>query len=268
MPPELRLEHLSNSSVSLYADCGRAWEARYVKELASPATPPLVIGTAFDRAVETYLRARVRGEHLDLPTVWREQWALTVGGERAAFIDWQGELPEAIETQGAKLAGYAGTRELLDGLPVLLDGEGQPALQQQVTLRVPRVPVPVIGYVDVITADGVPGDFKTAARAWPDGKARRELQPRLYLAALLQANRTLTLGPGGGALFRHWVWTKAARTQIQVIETEFSVAEILFALDVVAQAWQGISAGVFMPNAGSWRCNEGCPVWSECVGRK
>lgn len=266
MPPaELRIEHLSNSSIALYAECGRAWKGKYLEGLASPTTPPLLIGSVFDKTVESYLRDRARGQQpANLLTLWSTNWKERTTGDEAALIDWQGELPESVENAGAKLASFKGTAELLARLPVLVD-DARPALQRRIELRVPGVPIPVIGFLDIVTADGVPGDFKTSARAWPDGKARHDIQPRLYLAALLQAGYR---PPDGQLRFRHWVWTKTKEVRIQEIETVFTAAEVMVAVELVGHAWRGISAGVFVPNPRSWLCTNACAAWRSCMGRR
>lgn len=264
-PTELRLEHLSHSSIALYAECGRAWKGRYIEKLASRTTPPLLIGSVFDKTVESYLLDRARGvQPTNLLSLWSTNWMERTTGDEAALIDWRGELPEKLENEGAKLAGFKGTSELLDRLQLLIDDAG-PALQRRIELRVPGVPIPAIGFLDLIEADGVPGDIKTAARAWPESKARHEIQPRLYWAALLQ----MGYRPADGRLrFRHYVWTKTRETKIQTIETEYSATEVMVAVEMVENAWRGISAGVFMPNPRSWLCNDECAVWRDCMGRR
>lgn len=261
----IQLDHLSHSSVALYAECGRAWKARYVEGLRSPTTPPLLIGSVFDATVESYLRDRARGvQPANLLALFSATWKEKTTGDEAAQIDWKGELPEKLENEGAKLAGFAGTKALLDRLQLLTDETG-PALQRRIELRVPGVPIPAIGFLDLVEADGVPGDFKTAARAWPEGKARHEIQPRLYLAALLQAGYR----PADGRLrFRHYVWTKTRETKIQEIETEYTATEVMVAVEMVENAWRGISAGVFMPNPRAMYCGAECAAWRDCMGRR
>jgi hypothetical protein len=132
---------------------------------------------------------------------------------------------------------------------------------------VPGVDVPIIGYLDLVEADGVPGDIKTAGRAWDVDKPRRELQPRIYIAGLLQEGYDVPRGPNGGYLFRHYVWLKTREMRIQELETEYSAASIAQGVLAALHSWKGIKAGVFLKNSGSWRCGEKfCPIWHECMG--
>jgi len=260
--PELR--HLSHSSVSTYASCSRLWQARYVEGMRGATTPPLLIGSVVDAVFERYLRAKVAGEATPaLSDLWQATWLKHTTGEREASIDWQGELPEKLENDGRRLIMFSGTLDLLNSLNPLVDPNGEPFLQRYVELRIPGVPIPTIGYLDYIGEDLIPGDFKTSSSRWAEGRARKELQPRIYLAALLQAGFPLPR-----LAFRHWVWTKTKIPVIQEIETEFTPAEIYHALEVVSKAWRGIQAGVFVPNSGYTYCNDSCPVWASCVGMR
>jgi hypothetical protein len=256
---ELRLDHLSHSSLHLFSDCGRAWRARYVDGLATPVTPALLLGSVFDACVERYLRTRALGDHGDLPTLWAEAWSGRAGEHPG--VAWNGELPEQVEAQGRRLVTYAGTREALDHIEVSVE-DGTPQLQKRLELRVPGVPIPVIGFADVVCADGVPGDIKTSARPWTQERAEREVQPLIYLAALLQMGHTLPR-----LAFRWWVFVKGHRPQVQVLEVEYRPARLFWVVEYIQAAWRAMEAGAFVPNPGSWRCTPTCPVWGDCVGK-
>lgn len=261
-PDALPLEHLSASSVALYADCSRAWQARYVERRPSGGAPALIFGSAWDTMLERYFRAVIAGTpQPPLRHTWETAWQEQVA--RARDDDWQGAVPEALENTGAKLAASDETRTVLAGIRPLVGADGAPALQRRVSLRVPGVPIPAIGFLDIITADGLPGDFKTAARAWPADKPRKDLQPRLYLAALLQERWPLS-----SLRFRHWIWIKGTRPSVQLLDTEYTLTEIAHAVETIRAAWHGIQSRVFVPNPSSWRCNTGCEAWAACQGRR
>lgn len=264
------LEHLSKSSIEAYQNCSALWEWRYLRGMRQPANPALLIGSAFDAVLERYLSLRTTSSnHTDIPplsTLWASAWAELTSGETAQQIDWQGELPEVVENVGSKLVHYPGTQELLDNMRVLVDEHG-PWLQRQVTMHVPGVPKPIIGYLDFVEADGVPGDFKTAARAWDNEKPLKELQPKIYIAALLQTGYPVPKGPRGGYLFRHFVFLKQRQPRIQRFETEYSAGHIVDAITASLNTWRGISAGIFLKNTQSWLCGPGkCPAWAVCMG--
>lgn len=288
MPRGLPVRHLSNSSVALYSDCGRLYQGLYLDGLPRTRSAALVIGSAFDAVLERALRAKV-GDGDPVPITpqtllarwtgaWREQVA---GGGSQRTGDWAVRAPEPIdwgdEPEGqAEASGRAcvlapETAALLRELPPAVE-RGQPALQRRITLTLPGVAVPVIGYLDAILADGTPCDFKTARRAWREDKAFRELQPRLYLLALRAEGYPLARTFLGKWPFRHYVWTRpgagGGRARLQQIDTAFTDGDLDVAEEAVRATWRGIAAGAFPPNLGSWRCGYGCAVREAggCLG--
>ena len=135
-----------------------------------------------------------------------------------------------------------------DSLDVFLDGidpqvvDGRPTIEKRITLQVPGVEVPIIGYIDLITEDGVPCDIKTASRAWYAKKAHDEMQPDFYLAALTQIGETPP-----DFRFRYYVFTKTKKPKVQILETKRTPAQLFWMLDMVREVWTGIQAGVFPP---------------------
>jgi PD-(D/E)XK nuclease superfamily len=266
----IALEHLSASSASTYGECARRWRELYGDGLPRVVTPPLVFGSAWDRTVERVLRGPERRGSVGLsrPALlarWLEAWSECAGeAEASGRMDWSGDLAADLENEGRLLCALPKTRDVLVDLRVRVE-RGELALQRRVSLSVPGVPVPVIGFVDVWLEDGTVVDVKTARRPWPATKPRTDLQPRVYLAALQQEGFPLS-----GLRFRHLVWVRGGRPQLQVLDTEFSQGELFVALDALRETWRGIAAGVFPPNFGCWRCGPACEVFraGRCLGRR
>jgi len=144
--------------------------------------------------------------------------------------------------------------------------ETRPQIEKYVTLGIPGVPVPIVGYIDVIEKDGVPVDLKTSARAWGRGKAQDELQPLFYLAAL---NQSLGFSLNPELKFRHYVFTKAKSPKVQIWETQRTIDELFWLFTLIREVWQGIERGVFPPSGvGSWKCSaKWCEYWHLCRGK-
>lgn len=270
MSAGIALEHLSASSVGTYAECARRWKELYRDGLPRVVTPPLVFGSAWDLTVGGMLRGLTawpagRAFQPALLARWLEAWAECAGeAEASGRMDWGGDLPADLENDGRRLCALPDTSTTLIDLCVRVE-RGEPALQRRVSLSVPGVPVPVIGFVDVWLEDGTVVDVKTARRPWPATKPRTDLQPRVYLAALQQEGFPLS-----GLRFRHLVWVRGGRPQLQVLDTEFSQGELFVALDALRETWGAIAAGVFPPNFGCWRCGPACEVYraGRCLGRR
>jgi hypothetical protein len=285
------VRHLSQSSLALYGDCARLWKGLYLDHLPRTRSPALVIGSAFDAVLERALRD-ASSERAGGPAVpvtpqtllarwvaaWREQLhgdgSQRTGAwtERAPEPIVWGDEPEAqAEASGRALVLAPETAALLRELRPALEPDG-PALQRRVTLTLPGVGVPVIGYLDAVLDDGTPCDFKTARRPWAEDKAFRELQPRLYLLALRAEGFPLARTFLGKWAFRHYVWTRpgpgGGRVRLQRIDTAFADDDLALAAEAVQASWRGMQAGAYPPNLGSWRCGYGCAVREagQCLG--
>ena len=86
------------------------------------------------------------------------------------------------------------------------------------------MPILVIGYIDLIEKDGVPIDFKTSNKSWSYSKAKNEIQPIFYLAALIQEEYEISLN------FRHYVFVKNKTPKVQIWETSRTIQEIFLRL--------------------------------------
>jgi CRISPR/Cas system-associated exonuclease Cas4 (RecB family) len=247
------IEHLSYSSINTYLMCPRSWKYHYLDKTQVKTSASLIFGSAFHGAIEAYIRARNTDQAGRLASYWDWNWAEQIG--KNPDIEWNGESKESIFNQGVVMLSNEDVRAVVDGLkPLVIDQEVY--IERQVTLHVPGVPVNVIGYIDIITADGIPGDFKTSSRRWEEDKAANELQPSFYLAALNQ-----NWIPGNPERkFRHYVFIKTKRPQVQVIETRRGANELMDVLRITKEVWDGISAEKFPQNFRTWKCS---PRWCE-----
>lgn len=253
---QLEIAHLSHSSIDKYLLCARKWRFNYVEKLVAPRTPALAFGDAFHRTIRAAVEARVAGDTTDPLSIWPAKWAaaITEGSE----IDWGSQIPEQAENDGHRMFGSIPVRQAIRDLLPLIDGDG-PAFERRVELRVPGIPVPIIGYMDMIAADGVVCDFKTAARAWTEKEAQSEVQPLYYLAAQNQRHGTSELR------FRHIVFTKTREPKVQIIDTRRTVQELFFLFEMVRQVWEAIQDKHFPPNPRS--CNaygRQCEFFNRC----
>lgn len=251
----MNLDHLSYSSISTYLLCGRAWAFRYVEKAQVPTAPALVFGSAWHDAVETYV---TKGG--DLQTMWGAAWDRQI--EKESRIEWGAETPDEARADGLRMATSKSVLAALDTLRAAHNPE-KCATEIRVELGVPGVPVPVIGYIDYLAADGVPCDFKTAARMWADGKAEEEMQPLFYLAALNQQGRN-----EHSWTFRHYVFTKTQRPEAKCFEVTRRPSEAFWLFEMIQAAWRGIGAGVYPMNPSTWKCSpKYCEYWPLCRGR-
>ena len=250
------IDHLSYSSISTYLLCPRSWRYRYIDKVEAPVSPALVFGSAFHDALETYIKNR----ETPLAHHWTHAWSSQL--EQRETISWDKE-PYTYEDLGTAMFSNADTVSVIDAIQPLRVND-YPVIEERVELKVPGVPVPVIGFVDIIEEDGVPGDFKTSARSWTQKRANDELQPTFYLAALNQLG--FELNPD--LMFRYYVFVKnAKKPQLQIWETQRTAADMFWMFGTVREVWQGIERHVFPPNPTTWKCSpKWCEYWDGCRG--
>lgn len=254
------LTHLSYSAISLWLNCPENFRRKYVEKQPTITTPALVFGSAFHATVEDYLIAQSHDVERSLVELWGHKWGTCV--EREPNCDWGAETPEQYHNDGIRLLTSPDVVRMINAIRLREDNEG-PMVERKLELRVPGVPVPIIGYMDIMTADGVPGDFKTSATLWSQDKARDELQPTFYLAALNQAGYTVP-----GLRFRHYVVTKAKKPQAQVLEHRRTWGEIMWLYELIQKVWNAIEKEVYPLNPNTWLCSpKYCAWWGQCRGR-
>ena len=252
------LDHLSYSSISAYLTCGRHWQYRYVEQAPALTSTNLLLGSAVHGAIEAYIATPDRQPDA-MHELWRSSWAKQVDANEGR-IDWGIDTPEGLSNQGLKLLTHPETLLVLDALTPL----GPEWIEKRVELHVPGVPVPVVGYIDIVTADGIPGDFKTSARSWSEDKALGETQPLFYLAALNQAGYTLN----PQRRFRHYVFVKTKEPKVQIIEHSHTAGQLFWLFEMIRSVWQAIEAGVYPLNPTGWKCTPAyCEYWTRCRGR-
>ena len=249
------LKHLSYSSISSYLMCPKSWKFHYIDKVPVLTAVPLVFGSAFHDAVERY----VSDPGAEMGNCWEGSWAKQL--KRNQEIDWGAETADSVHDDGQRILSAAKVADKLVDLRARMGPE--PIVERRVELKVPGVPIPVMGYIDVITADGIPGDIKTSARSWGAGKAEAETQTLFYLAAMNQMGQ-----PSPGNTFRHFVFTKNSRPTAQEFEHRHSDGEILWLFELIQQVWRAIQAEAFPANPTGWKCSpKYCDYWAQCRGQ-
>lgn len=253
------IEHLSYSSINTFLTCGEHWRRKYRAGERTPSTPALVFGSAVHSTIEEHIRLATNAPKLT--DIWPGMWAAKLAADEGN-IDWGADNPAEHFNEGLRILGTPDVQRLAESITPLIDDTG-PYIERKITLTVPGVPVPIIGYIDVMTADGVPGDFKTSVQQWSQDKAREELQPAFYLAALNQAGIKVPQ-----LRFRHYVITKAKTPKVQVLEHQRTWDEIFWLFELIRGVWKAIEAESFTMNPNGWLCNpKYCQFWQICRGR-
>jgi len=270
-----QLDHLSYSSISSYLMCAANWRFHYIEKVPTKTSTALVFGSAFHGAIEQHILSAPTeyGKRQPLIDCWRESWIkeTTWSNENDELllrddIDWGTDTPESLENEGIRILTHKDVANgILSIIPawIVNNDQKRPAIESRVELRVPGVPLPIIGYIDIITADGIPGDFKTSSKSWSDSKAGDEIQTLFYLAALNQAGITVP-----DWAFRHYVFVKTKTPQFQVFTHTHNPSQLMWLFKMIESVWKGIEADVFPINPTTWKCSDKwCEYFALCRGK-
>jgi putative RecB family exonuclease len=253
MPPEL--DHLSYSSISSYLACGANWKFKYVDHIPTRPSAALVFGSAFHNTCEGFILGGYQG---DITAMWRENWLAQL--EKEKISDFDGESPEKFQNDGIRMFNNPEVKAGILSIKAATHADGEPWIEKKVELRVPGVPLPIIGYQDIMTPDG-PGDFKTSSRAWSVDQAAKEMQPIFYMAALNQMGVRVDS-------FTHYVFVKTKTPQFQKITTPHKQSEMFWLFKMIQAAWKGIETGVYPLNPTGWKCDPlYCDFYNICRGK-
>lgn len=248
------IEHLSYSSISMYLDCPESWHRKYILKEPVRSSPALVMGSAFHGTIEKL----VVNPGIDVLSTWAEEWGKVVKDQN---VFWGTDTPEEIFNDGVRMFSNSTLLSEIKKIKPGMDEQGA-KIERKVELRVPGVPIPVIGYIDIILQDGTPADFKTSARSWSDDKAADSLQGLFYLAALNQAGIDINWK------FKHIIFVKTKEPKVQFLENIHKPGELFFLFDLIQRVWLGIQNEVYVMNPTTWRCNSKyCDWFADCRGK-
>ena len=248
----VELTHLSYSSISRYLNCGKSWQFKYQQQLPEKKSSSLIFGSAFHGAI----RQHIQGGS-DLRQSWRESWSKELA--LTPDIDWGTDNQTELFNYGVQVFSSEDVLSMIKNLKPLVKDES-PCMEVEVSLSVPGVPVPIIGFIDMIQDSMIPVDFKTSGRSWAQQQADKEMQATYYLAALNQAG--LVQLP---AKFEYIVLVKNKTPKIQRFVTERSAADVFALFNLVGEVYRAMTKDVFLPNPTGWACSEKyCSFWNEC----
>lgn len=248
------IDHLSYSSITTFLECPENWRRKYLLKEPTTTNPALVFGSAFHGSVEL---AVIPGNKIPLLDLWQANWAKQI--EQPVF--WGADTPEQHSNEGIRLLSHKTVTDAIAQIKPGIDEQG-PKIERKVELHVPGVPVPVIGYIDLILEDGTPADLKTSKMSWSEAKASDSLQGLFYLAALNQA------GIKTSGKFTHIIFVKTKEPKVQVLENTHGPKELFFLFEIIKRVWHSIETENFPINPTGWMCSPNfCDFYANCKGK-
>jgi putative RecB family exonuclease len=258
------LDHLSYSSINTFLSCPANWKFHYLDKIPVQTSKDLIFGSAFHGAIESFLANKSKPDQPSLTDLWQDNWhkQIIVEDKPREDINWKDETPESLCNLGIRMFESPAIRDGILSITPTFNLDGNAAIEKKVELRVPGVPIPIIGYIDIMTPSG-PGDFKTSGKSWSADKAENEMQPLFYLAALNQLGMTVPNWE-----FTHFVFVKTKTPQFQKITHQHNPSQCIWLFGMIRKVWLAIQSGAFPENPTGWMCSsDWCDYYSNCRGK-
>jgi hypothetical protein len=157
-----RPKHLSVSSIALYVRCPALFKQRYVEKMVPPTNPPMSFGIAFHAALE----AEHRGEDSERALIaeWNKRQDILTAANLGTMPPKTHALALLDEYKRLGLGGVVGHAEKKFVLP----------------FPNPSIPVPLLGYIDLVLPDEIREFKTTGATTWTEAKAAMAAQTAAY----------------------------------------------------------------------------------------
>lgn len=254
-------DHFSFSSMSTAQQCLRKWRFHYIDK-AHPEflSSSLLFGIAVHTAVQSAHQTRLNGRQPGMQTVmeaYEESWKETASDQDIRF----GKNEDAAKMRDMARSLFGQFLEQVEpGLDRIL------AIEEQLSLTIPGMWVPVVGRLDLLTETDdclIVVDTKTARNSFTDKVPVATGQLALYAEAMSPMASELDKPFKG----RFVVFRKLKSPKIEVVDVPVRATEKAHAVAMVKSWWQLITAAekanAFPQNPGPF-C-KGCQYKDRCA---
>lgn len=252
----MKPDHISISQINQYLMCGRKYAYRYVYGYDAEFKPvALAFGISIHAALAWFNEQLMKGRQPAPDMLFQ-----------IFDADWEASLHDSVRFQNAGqaarlreqaqvlLGAYA--EQMADLEPAAVEARFEVPITNPETGEV-LSDVPLVGVVDCIDTQGTLYEFKTAARAFDELSARKQLQ----LTAYSYARRMLDDPPKALAIVG---LLKQKRPRLQMVYTERVLHDECWFVRLAVDVIEAIDAMVFPPNpTQTWLCN-GCDYKKRC----
>lgn len=256
---ELRkTEHLSASSIGTYVECSLLFYfSKILKLPMEEKSDNMEFGSSIHWVLEQYYQEKLIGEKLllkDVHELFEKSWKMRAE-DKTDISYTKGNDFKSLLMLGIDLLTVWYNKIPSDNYTIL-------GIEQAFSFYLPGIEVPFIGGIDLIEEDAagtiIVTDHKTSARAYSADEVDQNQQLTLYQMALKSmgyADREVLLK------FDTLIKTKTPKFE-QYWTTRSEIDEHRLIRKSV-KVWEGIKAGIFIPNDTSWKCSS-CAYKSAC----
>jgi putative RecB family exonuclease len=256
---ELRQKsHISYSQIETYISCGLQYKFSRIDRLPPEFIPDnLVFGSTIHKLLAQFYEAKIIGDLMALSNIhdlFKKLWTEAAKGrDDIRYAD--GKDFETLLTLGSDLLKAWYSNQDDNNYQVL-------GIEEAFTFNLVDIPVPVIGAIDLVEEDEAGTiiiiDHKTAARSYSANDIDRNMQMTIYQMAAKSngyADREILLR------LDTFIKTKNPKFMSHYsVRTEVDEKRLI---KKIRHVWDAISKEVFIPQDGSWRCNN-CQYRQYC----
>ena len=245
-----KTEHLSASSIGTYVECSLLYKFSKIDKLPiEQKSDSLEFGSSIHAVLEQYYQEKLIGERLllkDIHEIFEKVWKQRE--EDKTDIQYtKGHDFQSLLMLGKDLLTVWYQKLNSDNYTIL-------GVEEAFSFHLPGIELPFIGSLDLLEEDEagtiIITDHKTSSRAYSASEVDQNQQLTLYQLALKSlgyADREIllkfdTLIKKKNPAFEQYWTTRSEIDEIRLVRKFVKV-------------WEGIQAGIFIPNDTSWKCS-------------
>jgi putative RecB family exonuclease len=253
-----KTEHLSASSIGTYVECSLLYYfSKILKLPMEQKSDAMEFGSSIHWVLEQYYQEKLVGEKLllkDIHDLWETSWKMRAE-DKTDISYTKGNDFKSLLMLGIDLLTVWYNKLPGDNYNII-------AIEEAFSFYLPGIEIPFIGGIDLIEEDAagtiIVTDHKTSGKSYSASEVDQNQQLTLYQMALKSigyADREILLK------FDTLIKTKTPKFE-QYWTTRSEIDEQRLIRKSV-KVWEGIQAGIFIPNDTSWKCSS-CSYKSAC----
>lgn len=254
-PGQALLERVSASRLQTFHQCRLKFYFRYVLRLKKPKPAALHIGSAVHRALQSWNRARWKGQTIDLDKLrgeFNREWAQL---QEESPVEW-GEDSETEEREAA----WGLVKTCLAQTPIPVN-EKPEAVEVSVEADLADHGLPrLVGFIDLVRSGGRIVDFKTAAQTPNPGRAVHLHELQLSCYGVLY--RDATGQREGGFELHHLIKLKTPKLAVTAMGPMTAAQEARL-FRIIESYVEGVEREDWVPSPSPMSC-ACCEYFAEC----
>lgn len=256
---ELRkTEHLSASSIGAYVECSLLYKFSKIDKLPmEEKSDAMEFGSSIHWVLEQYYQEKMIGEKLllkDIHELFEKSWRMRVEDKTDIKYTKNNDF-NSLLMLGKDLLTVWYNKLPSSRYNII-------GIEEAFSFYLPGIEIPFIGGIDLIEEDDsgtlIITDHKTSARAYSADEVDQNQQLTLYQMALKSIGYT-----DRELLLKFDTLIKTKTPKFEQYWTTRSELDEHRLIRKSVQVWEGIKAGIFIPNDTSWKCNN-CSYKTAC----